>query len=867
MAEEKKFPSVSEAEKQGKGVGALADRPNLAATYGQGGLTAAELKKWFDGLASLIIDKYNLLGAEMQSGAATEYIGVPEDAAFPEGSASTLKDVLTGIVSGALAQYLVAAVTEDASGKSITTTLSQFVVEARGNIGANYSEIMATKGRVTTAEGDIDSLEGRAKSLEDRATTLEGRATSLEGRVTPVESRMTAAESDIDSLEERATSLEGRANGFESSFVTTDGRLTSLEGRASTAESNISYIKGKLASFGLLKNVVFDESTDKLTFTFVVGDTTKQITISLADFIDSAELSSQISEKVSALAKAYVDQAKESAATAESARNEARIHGDRALSYSSQAEASAQRAATSASEAKTAKETADNAAESSLSSATAASDYASQAKASADKAEMYSQTSEDRWSVFDKRLTNVENGISADPFVTDDTVAYQKTVPASALPFAAIERVGGMSYVSRNLFNIDATPTWNTNTRNTLTKVDEVTFTSTNSNNDGGGNGIYIGTFDAGVTITVSGYFKTSPSTMGFVDVVTPKSGSGNLIKEYGGRAEFTYFQHTYTTKDTTREYYYRPAYAQTYIASDSVTLKNVQIEIGSTATTYMPYFAGIRHAAVTAIESTGKNLFDNRGIDYTAGIGLNFQTYGEYIRINGTKVAGANIVPVSKPNLVLSAGTYALSVRFISGTLTRVDTSVTDDTIMFGINSSGYAHRTAGACFKVGDVGTRIFTITEPLTVSTFDITCGYSGTGNVYDNVVVACQLERADAVTDFEPYFRETFPIPTTLTSLPYYGLGINADVHNYIDFENTEYVQMCSVKAYQSGDENNPEVVTDGTTTVYALSAPMRTPITFTDNYIRVGGSGTITFINEHKMAVPSTVLYLTKEASV
>ena len=64
---------------------------------------------------------------------------------------------------------------------------------------------------------------------------------------------------------------------------------------------------------------------------------------------------------------------------------------------------------------------------------------------------MYSQTSEDRWAVFDKRLTNVENGIGADPFVTDDTVAYQKTVPASALPFAALERVGGMSRKSNNL--------------------------------------------------------------------------------------------------------------------------------------------------------------------------------------------------------------------------------------------------------------------------------------------------------------------------------------------------------------------------------------------------------------------------------
>jgi hypothetical protein len=422
-----------------------------------------------------------------------------------------------------------------------------------------------------------------------------------------------------------------------------------------------------------------------------------------------------------------------------------------------------------------------------------------------------------------------------------------------------------MSYKSKNLFNINATPSWNTNTTNTLTKIDDTTFASTNSNLDGGGNGIFIGHFKAGVVLTISGYYKTNVNSIFFCDVLTPKNGTGNLTKDYKGSTEFVRFSHTHTTKDE-GDYYYRPAVDVSYSEGAFLTLKNVQIEIGSSATPYMPYFEGIRHAAVTAVESAGKNLFDNRGID-TSQIGLTFQTFGEYVRVNGTKVAGANIVPVTKPNIVLPVGTYTMSVRIISGTIARANTSSTDDGIYFGINSSGYAHRTTPHILSVGQVGTRTFTVTEPMTISTFDITCGYSGIGNAYENVVVACQLERAGAVTGFEPYVKETFPIPTTLTSLPYYGYGINADVNNHIDFENIEYVQMCSVRAYQSGDENNPEVVTDGTTTVYALSAPMRTPITFKDSYIRVGGSGTLTFVNEHKLAVPSTVLYLTKEASV
>lgn len=43
----------------------------------------------------------------------------------------------------------------------------------------------------------------------------------------------------------------------------------------------------------------------------------------------------------------------------------------------------------------------------------------------------------------DKRLTNLEKGISPDPYVTDDSEAYIKIVPNNALPYAEIENVGG----------------------------------------------------------------------------------------------------------------------------------------------------------------------------------------------------------------------------------------------------------------------------------------------------------------------------------------------------------------------------------------------------------------------------------------
>lgn len=46
-----------------------------------------------------------------------------------------------------------------------------------------------------------------------------------------------------------------------------------------------------------------------------------------------------------------------------------------------------------------------------------------------------------------KRITNLEQGISPDPFYTDSSVAYVKEVPTNALPYAEVSKVGGMSYV------------------------------------------------------------------------------------------------------------------------------------------------------------------------------------------------------------------------------------------------------------------------------------------------------------------------------------------------------------------------------------------------------------------------------------
>ena len=63
-----------------KGVQALADRPNASQQYGQSGLTAAQLKLWFDKLATFLASKINEIQNAISGNEAGEYIRLKLDA-------------------------------------------------------------------------------------------------------------------------------------------------------------------------------------------------------------------------------------------------------------------------------------------------------------------------------------------------------------------------------------------------------------------------------------------------------------------------------------------------------------------------------------------------------------------------------------------------------------------------------------------------------------------------------------------------------------------------------------------------------------------------------------------------------------------
>jgi hypothetical protein len=105
MSEIKKLRPITAAELSANGVVALADRPNARGAYGQGGFSAADLKKWFDKLSGFLATKINDLQNVLASPEAADYIALEK--AYDE--VRTLGDLIRSLESGIFASTILHA--------------------------------------------------------------------------------------------------------------------------------------------------------------------------------------------------------------------------------------------------------------------------------------------------------------------------------------------------------------------------------------------------------------------------------------------------------------------------------------------------------------------------------------------------------------------------------------------------------------------------------------------------------------------------------------------------------------------------------------------------------------------------------------
>ena len=100
-----KFKDIDRKEITSKGVQALADRPNKASQYGQGGLSAIQLKQWFDNLAEVLREKINEHHAAFASYDATKFVALSE--VLKKKGIESLHDLIQSFSDGSFVeQYL-----------------------------------------------------------------------------------------------------------------------------------------------------------------------------------------------------------------------------------------------------------------------------------------------------------------------------------------------------------------------------------------------------------------------------------------------------------------------------------------------------------------------------------------------------------------------------------------------------------------------------------------------------------------------------------------------------------------------------------------------------------------------------------------
>ena len=254
MSEVKKLRPVSKAELAAKGVSALSDRPNTRKQYGVGGLTAQELKAWFDKLSVFLAEKINEIHDTISEDGASDYIKIDTD----DANIATLGDLVRAIYSGYLSERaLYVTVPGAAEG-----TLVQVLRYLNGKISLNAENI-----------NTLMSNAGVRISLVTSGNTVTVRLTNSTGKVLAfITLDLTAT---TDRIADGAVTMPKIAEKSLSTDAFADQSVSTrtIQPKAVTEDKLSAELLLKLASLagGALSGVSFDPSTNRITVTNAAG--------------------------------------------------------------------------------------------------------------------------------------------------------------------------------------------------------------------------------------------------------------------------------------------------------------------------------------------------------------------------------------------------------------------------------------------------------------------------------------------------------------------------------------------------------------------------------------------------------------------
>lgn len=393
------------------------------------------------------------------------------------------------------------------------------------------------------------------------------------------------------------------------------------------------------------------------------------------------------------------------------------------------------------------------------------------------------------------RITNLEN--KALSFVTDEDIAYVKHVPENALPYALISKIGGMSYKSKNLFNIVG-----------------VNFS----------NNVSLGSMQ-GEKINAT-YKENTQYTFSWVSTCTWANSSSSylyMVVYYTDGTNSGYSYYVARQGDNKKRYTWTTAsgktvnYIQfTYSDEGTFLFENPSLVEGtSIMSPYEPYFSGLRDAKVTKVKS----------IDGGDTLTWDGNTEGKLVIPLGEGFSACKLSnSVPKQEDCANKEIYLSLVE---------NGEISQDTISG--NDIAFGEDGVGLLLPV------LFFIPTDNYVTDFGVFLEKGTYVMFVDGVAYVSSL----TIPGYTGFVKEisTLTIPESVQSLEGYGQSNpdNADEYNYIDLVNQKFVTRGRI--------------VNGVWETYSSTEDIDIP-----EIISVEGGGTLTFENEYGYDVPSEVYY-------
>lgn len=155
-------------------------------------------------------------------------------------------------------------------------------------------------------------------------------------------------------------------------------------------------------------------------------------------------------------------------------------------------------------------------------------------------------------------------------------------------------------------------------------------------------------------------------------------------------------------------------------------------------------------------------------------------------------------------------------------------------ETVGFNLFNGEYADLIGDKTYYIGGTDIGILTFTPNGTTASEVIELGDDSTytplvsGKIYSTGTDICVHFQHSGIKDGEcaDYVEHMLELPEIAKYFPD-GMNGIGKVYDEINAENA--IQRCGVRAYEDGDENDPNVITDRTNTVYQLAEPIVKPI--------------------------------------